>query len=1511
MVALAAVAPHPAAAQTQTQTNQIFVPQGPGPQFGNFATIGSADASPNGTDAGAVQAVLLDPALGAGTMFAGSPNGGVWKTTDGGLTWKPLTDNQASLSISSLNLDPSDPSGKTIIAGIGQLDNGEYSKFNLSNGRSGTLTGLLYTADGGTTWSAIDNKLFSGKTVVNALANGPNNILVATYEVQTPKASTDGYGLFLSSDGGSTFTKVSGTGGLPPGAVSSLIADPSNPKTLFAAVKNSNDNIGTSVYMSKDGGTTWTPFFTHADSHGTITSSGDQTVITLAAGPNGSVAVAVSDLGHPANPAMGITKQDAALVGVFMASSQTSTPTWTRFPGAPNVVSGLGQTPVNLHIAIDPNNSSLVYLSGDAGGNGVALYRVDFSNLSKLPVSLTFEGTPPNTAHSDSRSLSFDKSGNLIMSSDGGIYLLSNPAGLGGGTGTWSGLNGNLAVFEGYTVAYDANSKRVGIAAQDNGVALQSAQGSATYSGSAIFTPINGGDGTNIAINDRSLSAHMSAIYSSAEDLDGLSRLITNAQGVVVGPDAQSYDPINSPGGIPVRCSDTTHTKADCAVLVDATKTFSAMFVLNRIDPSLIAISGATSVFTTQDTSLDQLHVKSVELVLNAPLTVGGDLPTVISYGTLDNVQAIAVGVSGNPHNPVANGSVWTGTGTTGGPLTQLIGYRGDVPTSIVFDNRSSSYVYVADATSLYAITNATDPAAVVTKINVGQLVPGFTRPTSVEFIANNGVNALLVGGLNTPLTCTLLVPQGCVISAAQSPITVADVDINGGLNGSLSGWRYFGQGLPNALIYQMAYNQTADVLAASSIGRGVFLLYDVTSYFKQAIQLWFGLANNDSMPDALFLTNGNFSQRSLFKYGSGTLTIAGDATYTGSTFINGGTVVLGTGGTSGSVIGNITFATSCADPTGSACDPSTNKVLIFNRSDTYTFVGSITGNGQVKQEGPGTTVLAGINTYTGPTTVDAGTLAVTGSITSAVFVNSGGTLAGSGTVGSTTINDGGLLAPGNPGSPLTVQGNLVFSTAGAYLVEINNNLSDRVNVAGTAALAGNVYVALLGTTISKQYTILNATGGTAGTFAGVNNLPATIAGNLAYDGTNVFLNFSLNYNALGSLNSNQQSVANGLSNFFNTSGSIPLSFATLTPAALTQIAGESATGSQQTTFQAMTQFITSLLDPFIGGREQAPGAAAATGYAEDTGASAYAASGRKLSQNERAAYAAVFTKAPLAKVYDPHWSVWASAFGGSQTTDGNAFVGSNSTTSSLFGMAVGADYLLSPRTIAGFALAGGGTSFNVANAGSGRSDLFHAGGFIRHNAGAAYVSAALAYGWQDVTTDRLVMASKLQAEFNANALTGRVEGGYRFVTKWLGITPYAAGQVTSFFLPNYTEAAVFGSNAFALGYGSQTVTDARSELGFRTDRSFALATGMLTLRSRFAWAHDYDPNRAIASTFQALPGSSFVVNGAAQASESALTTASAEMKWRNGWSASATFEGEFSKVTASYAGKGVVRYAW
>ncbi|MDI3560754.1 autotransporter domain-containing protein [Bradyrhizobium sp. Arg816] len=744
----------------------------------------------------------------------------------------------------------------------------------------------------------------------------------------------------------------------------------------------------------------------------------------------------------------------------------------------------------------------------------------------------------------------------------------------------------------------------------------------------------------------------------------------------------------------------------------------------------------------------------------------------------------------------------------------------------------------------------------------------------------------------------------------------------------------------PNVIVAAGGALSVASDAALTALGFGQYINFNggtlqFTGAFNSArtISLLAGGGTIDANGFNATLSGQIINTGSLTKTGLGTLTLTGANTYAGGTFINGGTLALSGAGTLGDVGGLTTVNSGATLDLGRTTQTQSavglNGGMIRNGSlnapitSTGGILNGIGGSASLTTTA-GLTMLLGINGYTGATTVNGGVLDVEGTITgtSAVTVNSGGVLMGAGTIDPLTvaIASGGTFAPGNgtPGSSTSIIGNLVLQSGAIYQVQVNPPTASYANVTGSATLGGATVNAVFaaGSYIEKRYTILSASGGISGSFASAvanSNLPANFKTDLGYDanGNKVYLNLSLAFvpPSNSGLNGNQQAVANTLVNSFNVNGGIPLVYGGMTAPGLTQASGESGTGSQQTTFAAMGQFMGLLTDPLAQRNGGADPAGGTFGFAEEDSSSAYAA-------RKRTDAFAMVSKAPP-QSFAQRWSVWAAGFGGSQSTDGNAAAGSNDTTSRIAGTAVGADYLLSPNTLLGFALAGGGTSFNVNGLGSGRSDLFQAGAYLRHTNGPAYISAALAYGWQDITTDRTVTIAgtdRLRAEFDANAYSGRIEGGYRFVAPWIGgigITPYGAAQFTTLDLPAYAEQAVSGSAAFALSYAAKSVTDTRSELGLRTDKSFAMRDGVLSLRGRLAWAHDFNPDRSIAATFQALPGASFVVNGAAQARDSALTTASVAMSWPNGWSTAASFEGEFSNVTRSYAGKGSVRYAW
>ncbi|MFZ1924106.1 MAG: autotransporter domain-containing protein [Xanthobacteraceae bacterium] len=557
------------------------------------------------------------------------------------------------------------------------------------------------------------------------------------------------------------------------------------------------------------------------------------------------------------------------------------------------------------------------------------------------------------------------------------------------------------------------------------------------------------------------------------------------------------------------------------------------------------------------------------------------------------------------------------------------------------------------------------------------------------------------------------------------------------------------------------------------------------------------------------------------------------------------------------------------------------------------------------------------------PWTVQSGTFLVDGDLSNAsqTTVN-GGTLGGYGTVGNSQINAYGTLAPGAQGSPsagsstLTISGNLAFQSGAFYLVQVNPTLATNANVSGTAALAGTVETVFSpGSYVVKSYDILHAAGGLGGTtFSGLTGpAPVNFTDSLSYTATDVYLNLIATLGSsitpLPPLNANQQSVVNALNAYFDRGGALPPNFVpifALTGAplanALTQLDGEAATGAERGAFELMTDFMGLMLDPFANGRGDAGGAPSSpvSGFAPD----------------EQDAIALPFDITPELKPWKPNfdqrWTAWGSAYGGSNTANGDPVVGSTDVTASAYGFAAGMDYHFTPDTLFGFALGGGGTNWGLSQSlGSGRSDAFQAGVYGITKQGPAYLATALAFSGYSMSTDRVALGDQLDAKFNAQSYGARMETGYRIAAlPAVGVTPYAAAQAQAFYTPSYSETDLTGGG-FGLTYDTMTATDIRTELGARFD-NLQIVNGMpVVLRARLAWAHDWVSNPSINAVFETLPGANFTVNGAPIAQNSALASAAAEWHLTANWTAMAKFDSEIAAGSQTYAGTGTLRYSW
>jgi uncharacterized protein with beta-barrel porin domain len=417
-------------------------------------------------------------------------------------------------------------------------------------------------------------------------------------------------------------------------------------------------------------------------------------------------------------------------------------------------------------------------------------------------------------------------------------------------------------------------------------------------------------------------------------------------------------------------------------------------------------------------------------------------------------------------------------------------------------------------------------------------------------------------------------------------------------------------------------------------------------------------------------------------------------------------------------------------------------------------------------------------------------------------------------------------------------------------------------------------------------------------------------AASLSYSPTDVFLTLNAALGLGGALNQNQANVANAINSFFNNGGTLPGGFSALfglTGAnlanALSQLSGEPTTGARQVSDQMMSEFLNLMLDPFVVGRGGSIGSGGANRFAPEQPAS--------FPPDIALAYRAVL-KAPPPATLDGRWTVWGSSFGGYNITYGDPVIGSSNVTARDSGFAGGMDYHFSPNTLAGFALAGGGTNWGLAQGlGSGRSDAFQAGVYAKTFFGPAYVGGSLALANHWMTTNRTALGDQLTGGFNAQSYGARVEIGYRYAWRpAIGITPYAALQVQSFHTSAYNETDLT-AGGFGLAFNAIDATDARSELGARLDDPTFVGGMPLILRARAAWAHDWVSNPALGAVFQALPGASFTVNGAAPPSDSALASAGAELHVTRNWSLAAKFDSEFASGSQTYAGTGTLRYLW
>ena len=438
------------AAQTQPMWQNI----GPAPMLDSLMGQHPVDVS------GRVRAIALHP-QDPDVVYLGTAMGGVWKTTNGGDSWSPLSDQEASLAVAALAIDPSNP--QIIYAGTGEPTSGLDNYYG---------AGILKSTDGGQSWTRLGAGVFTGIAIARIVIN-PNDtniIYVAAALSGVDGPASPPRGIFRSTNGGQSWESLLGCQDCV--GASGLEMDASNPSILYAAI------WGYGVFKSTDGGNNWSQLSGGLPNPQQIQVG--RVILTLS----------------PSSPNVLYASYQATIQGQYdggvVFKSTDSGLSWTALNVGYNYCGT--QCWYSHEAKVHPTNPNILLLGGSAAYNGqtaedLVIQRVIVGTQDggQTWSDFTPSTNPQTTLHPDMHVIVFDESNptTLWIGNDGGVWKSTNSG------QTWQNRNTNLATLQFTGIAVDPkNPQIIQGGMQDNNKAFTT-NGGATVA----WTAVDRGDG--------------------------------------------------------------------------------------------------------------------------------------------------------------------------------------------------------------------------------------------------------------------------------------------------------------------------------------------------------------------------------------------------------------------------------------------------------------------------------------------------------------------------------------------------------------------------------------------------------------------------------------------------------------------------------------------------------------------------------------------------------------------------------------------------------------------------------------------------------------------------------------------------------------------------------------------------------------------------------------------------------------------------------------------------------